>query len=59
MIQYLLNYSFKVFTGGPELKMKVADDQIEKIFEIIISCNHPMAQAQFVVALEAIVKVIR
>ena len=48
-----------MFTGGPELIMKVEDDQIEKIFEIIISCNYPMAQAQFVVALEAIVKVNR
>ncbi|XP_019849951.1 PREDICTED: inositol 1,4,5-trisphosphate receptor-like [Amphimedon queenslandica] len=56
-LPFLADLITEVFTGGPELIMKVKDDQIEKIFEIIISCNYPMAQAQFLVTLEAIVKI--
>uniref|UniRef100_A0A1X7VAJ0 Uncharacterized protein n=1 Tax=Amphimedon queenslandica TaxID=400682 RepID=A0A1X7VAJ0_AMPQE len=56
-LSFLADLITEVFTGGPELIMKVQEDQIEKIFEIIISCNYPIAQAQFVVALEAIVKI--
>lgn len=48
---------FKVFTGGPELILKATQYHIERIFDIIITCDNPAAQAQFMVTLEAIVKV--
>lgn len=48
-----------MFTGGPELILKVSESHIEKIFEIIIDCKNPTVQAQFMVTLEAMAKVSR
>lgn len=49
----------QVFTGGPELILKVSEAHLERIFEIIIDCKNPTVQAQFMVTLEAIAKVLR
>ena len=46
-----------MFTGGPELILKVTEYHIDRIFDVIITCDDPTAQAQFMVTLEAIVKV--
>ncbi|XP_019861438.1 PREDICTED: uncharacterized protein LOC100634093 isoform X2 [Amphimedon queenslandica] len=47
----------EVFTGGPELILKVTEYHVDRIFDIIITCDEPTAQAQFMVTLEAIVKI--
>lgn len=46
-----------MFTGGAELALKVSASQIDKIFEIIVSCKNGAVQAQFMVTLEAMAKV--
>ena len=49
----------QVFTGGPELILKVSEAHLEKIFEIIIDCKDPTVQAQFMVTLDSMAKVSR
>ena len=46
-----------MFTGGPELILKVTEAHVERIFEIIIHCDNATVQAQFMVTLEAMAKV--
>ena len=46
-----------MFTGGPELILKVTEAHVERIFEIIVDCDNATVQAQFMVTLEAMAKV--
>ena len=46
-----------MFTGGPELILKVTEDHIGKIFDIMIDSNNSNVQAHFMVTLEAMAKV--
>ncbi|XP_019851941.1 PREDICTED: inositol 1,4,5-trisphosphate receptor type 3-like [Amphimedon queenslandica] len=47
----------EVFTGGPELILKVTEDHIEKIFGIMKDSENCNVQAQFMVTLEAMAKI--
>ena len=46
-----------MFTGGPEILMKLSEHHFEKIFEIIVHCDNLTVQAQFMVTLQAMAKV--
>jgi inositol 1,4,5-triphosphate receptor type 1 len=47
----------EVFTGGPELILRVTESHIETIFEMIVHSNDTSIQAHFMMALEAIAKI--
>ena len=47
----------QVFTGGPDLILRIKESQIERIFEIIMHCKNPSVQAQFMLTLQALAKV--
>lgn len=46
-----------MFTGGPELILKVTEDHVEKIFDIMIDSEDSNVQAHFMMTLEAMAKV--
>ncbi len=56
-----VNLSFhidvQVFTGGPDLILRIRESQVERIFEIIVHCKNPSVQAQFMLTLQALAKV--
>jgi inositol 1,4,5-triphosphate receptor type 1 len=47
----------EVFTGGPELILKVTESQIETIFDMIYHCNDINIQARLMMALETLAKI--
>ena len=47
----------EVFTGGPELCLKVKEDQVAKIFSIIAQKDLPEGQPELLHVLHAMVKV--
>ena len=46
-----------MFTGGPDFVLKVTECHVERIFEIIVNCQDATVQAQFMITLEAMAKV--
>ena len=46
-----------MFTGGAELALRVTESHVDRIFEIIVDCQNGSVQAQFMITLEAMAKV--
>lgn len=57
-ISYIADVLTVVFTGGPELCLKVSEDQVEKLFEMVTSLREMEERAQLILTLQAIAKVI-
>lgn len=57
-ISYVADVLTVVFTGGPELCLKVREDQVEKLFEMVTSLRGMEERAQLILTLQAIAKVI-
>ena len=57
-ISYIADVLTVVFTGGPELCLKVREDQVEKLFEMVTSLREMEERAQLILTLQAIAKVI-
>ena len=57
-ISYIADVLTVVFTGGPELCLKVREDQVEKLFEMVTSLRGMEERAQLILTLQAIAKVI-
>lgn len=48
---------WQVFSGAPELCLNVKDEDINKIFELIVETDDTLCQARLMDALDAVSKV--
>ena len=56
-IPYMAEVLKEVFTGAPELCLKVREDQVAKLFQMVVSVKEEEGRAALVLALQAIAKV--
>ena len=57
-IPYIADLLTEVFTGGPELCLKVREEQVEKLFQMVASLGEKKGRTELIVTLQAISKVI-
>jgi len=56
-VPYIADVLTEVFTGGPELCMKVREEQVEKLFQMVASVEEEEGRAELIMTLQAIAKV--
>ena len=56
-IPYMAEVLKEVFTGAPELCLKVREDQVAKLFQMVVSVKEEEGRAALVLTLQAIAKV--
>ena len=56
-IPYIAEVLTEVFTGVPELCLKVREDQVAKLFQMVVSVKEEEGRAALVLTLQAIAKV--
>ena len=56
-IPYIAEVLTEVFTGGPELCLKVREEQVEKLFQMVTSLGEDEGRAELILTLQAIAKV--
>ena len=63
MIITFLSYSFsfhseQIFSSSGEICLKLREKDVDTIFEVIVECKEASTQAQLMVALQAMAKVL-
>ena len=56
-VPYIADVLTEVFTGGPELCLKVREEQVEKLFQMVASVGEEEGRAELIMTLQAIAKV--
>ena len=56
-VPYIAEVLTEVFTGGPELCLKVREEQVEKLFQMVASVGEEEGRAELIMTLQAIAKV--
>lgn len=56
-VPYMAEVVTEVFTGGPELCLKMHEEQVEKLFQILTSVGEDEGRAELILTLQAIAKV--
>ena len=46
-----------MFTGSPELSLNVKEEDVERIFQLLVECTDMFAQSQLMETLDAMAKV--
>ena len=57
-IPYIADVLTEVFTGGPELCLKVREEQVGKLFQMVASLGEKEGRTELIMTLQAISKVI-
>ena len=57
-IPYIADLLTEVFTGGPELCLKVREEQVGKLFQMVASLGEKEGRTELIMTLQAISKVI-
>ena len=61
MIVIFLSYSFrseKIFSSSGDICLKLREEDVDTIFKVIVECKDASKQAQLMVALQAMAKVL-
>ena len=56
-IPYIADVLTEVFTGGPELCLKVREEQVGKLFQMVASLGEKKGRTELIMTLQAISKV--
>ena len=56
-IPYIADVLTEVFTGGPELCLKVREEQVGKLFQMVASLGEKKGRPELIMTLQAISKV--
>ena len=56
-VPYIAEVLTEVFTGGPELCMKVREEQVEKLFQMVVCAREEEERVKLIMTLQAIAKV--
>ena len=56
-IPYIADVLTEVFTGGPELCLKVREEQVGKLFQMVASLGKKKGRTELIMTLQAISKV--
>lgn len=56
-IPYIADVLTEVFTGGPELCLKVREEQVGKLFQMVASLGEKEGRSELITTLQAISKV--
>lgn len=55
-VPYMAEVLTEVFTGGPEINLKVREDQVERLFQLIATGSED-GRAELIITLQAMAKV--
>ena len=57
-VPYMAEVLTEVFTGGPEISLKVREDQVERLFHLVATGGEE-GRAELIITLQAMAKVCR